>query len=206
MDYGWTSCEDENIVMRTDAKNHVTTSRTIHLLEKGNNPQDFYVAKRSLFGSVNGLAYLVQNIHAHKGEVCFLPECRQKFSRAAHREGPRQVMFAETQHTGQQLELNTCEHKSQDATKITSVFADSRIQFLWSVMSIFVRALCLCFVLLFLLLSVAHPSSSFVIVALSIPHCVVKSDRSSLDDDSLKTYYEALALSRHSINLELRKT
>ena len=41
-------------------------------------------------------------------------------------------------------------------------------------------------------------------MAVSIPHCVVKSDRLSLDDDRLREdcYYEALAFSRNSINLE----
>ena len=38
-------------------------------------------------------------------------------------------MFAGTQHTEEQKDLNTCELKSQDATKITSALADSRIQF-----------------------------------------------------------------------------
>ena len=53
--------------------------------------------------------------------------------------------------------------------------------------------LCLCLALM-----------SFVTMAVSIPHCVVKSDRMSLDDDQVREdhYYEALALSRHSINLE----
>ena len=56
-----------------------------------------------------------------------------------------------------------------------------------------------------LLLSVALPASSFVTMAVSIPHCVVKSDRLSLDDDRLceDYHYEALAFSRHSINLKL---
>ena len=55
------------------------------------------------------------------------------------------------------------------------------------------------------LLSVASPSSSFVTVAVSIPHCVVKSDRLSMDDDWLREHYlyEAFAFSRHSTNLEL---
>ena len=44
------SGEVANIHMRTDAKNLVTTARTIHLPEqKGDNPHDFYVAKGSLF-------------------------------------------------------------------------------------------------------------------------------------------------------------
>ena len=53
-----------------------------------------------------------------------------------------------------------------------------------------------------LLLSVALPSSSLVTMAVSIPHWVVKS--LSQDEDSLREdyYYEALAFSRHTINLE----
>ena len=45
----------------------------------------------------------------------------------------------------------------------------------------------------------------FVTMAVSIPHCVVKSDRLSLEEDRLREgyYYEALAFFRHSINLEL---
>ena len=42
-------------------------------------------------------------------------------------------------------------------------------------------------------------------MAVSIPHCVVKSDRPSLDEDRLRGdyYCEALAFFRHNINLEL---
>ena len=56
-----------------------------------------------------------------------------------------------------------------------------------------------------LLLSVAARPSSFVTMAVSTPHWVVKSDRLSLDEDCLREdyYCEPLALSRHSINLEL---
>ena len=43
----------------------------------------------------------------------------------------------ETQHAKEQNALNTCERKDQNATKITSAFADSCIQFPWPVMSIF---------------------------------------------------------------------
>ena len=41
-------------------------------------------------------------------------------------------------------------------------------------------------------------------MAALIPHCVVKSDRLSPDEDRLREdyYYEALSFSRHSINLE----
>ena len=57
------------------------------------------------------------------------------------------------------------------------------------------------------LLGVAPPPSSCVTMAVSIPHWVVKSDRLSLDEDRLREdyYYEALALSRHTINLEFGK-
>ena len=42
-------------------------------------------------------------------------------------------------------------------------------------------------------------------MAVSIPHCVVRSDRLSLDEDRLRgdCYCEALAFFRHNINLEL---
>ena len=46
------------------------------------------------------------------------------------------VMFAGPQHTMEQKELNTRKRKGQDATKKTSAFADSCIQFLWSMMPI----------------------------------------------------------------------
>ena len=67
------------------------------------------------------------------------------------------------------------------------------------------RMLCLCLALMNLLLGAALPSSSFVTMAVSTPHCVVKSDRWSPDDDGFLEdyYYEALAFFRHSINQEL---
>ena len=66
------------------------------------------------------------------------------------------------------------------------------------------RMLCLCLALMTLVLSVAPPSSGFVTKAVSIPHCVVKSDRLSPDEDRLREdyFHEALAFSRHTINLE----
>ena len=122
--------------------------------------------------------------------------------------------------------MNTRERKGQDATKITSAFADSCIQFLWSVMPILMttltwmvrkipnrntieelteeideagfvynffypptRMLCLCLALMNLLLSVALPCSNFVTMAVTTPHCLVKSDRLSLDDDRLREDY-----------------
>ena len=66
------------------------------------------------------------------------------------------------------------------------------------------RMLCLCLALLNLLLNVAPSSSTFVTMAVSIPHWVVKSNSLSPDDECLRedNCYEALAFSRHTINLE----
>ena len=60
-------------------------------------------------------------------------------------------------------------------------------------MSILTRMVCLCLALMNFLFSVALPSSSFVTMAELTPHCVEPEDN----------YYEVLAFSRHSINLEL---
>ena len=51
---------------------------------------------------------------------------------------------------------------------------------------------------------VAHPSSSLVTMAILIPHWVVNSDRFSPEEDRLREdyYYEAIAFSRHTIDLE----
>ena len=47
------SGEVANLHMRTDAKNLVTTARTMYLPEqKGDHPHDFYVSKRSLFRKI----------------------------------------------------------------------------------------------------------------------------------------------------------
>ena len=73
-------------------------------------------------------------MYAHK-EVFFLNTL--KISHASTlQEGQFRVMFAGTQKTKEQKELNTREGKYEDATKITSAPAESRIQFLWSVMPI----------------------------------------------------------------------
>ena len=132
------------------------------------------------------------------------------------REGPFQVMFVGTQQTREQKELNRRKRKGQGATKITSAFADSCIQFLWSVMPISMTAVtwtiedftdkideagfvgqynicylprrmsCLCLALMNLLLCVAPPPCSFVTMAVSTPYWVVKSDRLSRDEDRLR--------------------
>ena len=49
-------------------------------------------------------------------------------------------MFAEAQHTKEQKKMNTRVRKGHDAAQITSAFADSCIQFLWSVMPISMAA------------------------------------------------------------------
>ena len=66
------------------------------------------------------------------------------------------------------------------------------------------RMLCLCLALVNFLLSVAPTSSSLVTMSVSIPHWVVKSDRLSPDEDSLREdyCYAALAFSLHTINLK----
>ena len=55
--------------------------------------------------------------------------------------------------------------------------------------------LLMCLPVMNLLLIVPPPSSSFVTMAVSIPHWVLKSDRLSPDEDSLREdyYYEAIA-------------
>ena len=50
--------------------------------------------------------------------------------------GPFQLMSAGTQLTREQKELNTREREGRDATKMASAFAESCIQFLWSVMPV----------------------------------------------------------------------
>ena len=72
------------------------------------------------------------------------------------------MMFVRNQHINEQDELNTCKLESQDATKITSALADSRINFSLPMMSLLVRTLCLCFVLMTIFLSVSPFSPSFV--------------------------------------------
>ena len=69
------------------------------------------------------------------------------------------------------------------------------------------RMLCLCLALTNVLLSVAPLSSSFVTMTVSIPHSVVNSDSLSQDADCLREGYdyEALAFSRHIVDLEFEK-
>ena len=115
-------------------------------------------------------------------------------------------MFAGTQNTTTQKELNTPERTGQDAAKITSAFADSCIQFLSSARPILLRML---FVFVFgfheLFALCCASFSSFVMMEIFRPHCVVKSDKWSLDDDRRREdcHCETIATSRHSINQEL---
>ena len=82
------------------------------------------------------LVNLVYNIFAHKGEGSFLPNALKISLAPTNQERPLQVMFVGTQQQKEQQELNTRERKGQDATKITSAFAETCIQFLWSVVPI----------------------------------------------------------------------
>ena len=86
--------------------------------------------------------YLVQNIHAHKGQGSFLLEQSQDLSCT---NSPRTTFSGDvcadsTDQRAKGIEY-ACERKGQDATKITSDFADSCIQFLWSVMPIPMKTL-----------------------------------------------------------------
>ena len=78
-----------------------------------------------------------QNIYAHKGQGSFLLEQSQDLSCT---NSPRTTFSGyvcgdSTDQRAKGIEY-ACERKGQDATKITSAFADSCIQFLWSVMPI----------------------------------------------------------------------
>ena len=63
---------------------------------------------------------------------------------------------------------------------------------------------CLCLALVNLLHSVAPPSLSLVTMAIFIPHWVVNSDRLSPEEARFREdyYFEALAFSRHTVDLE----
>ena len=102
-------------------------------------------------------------------------------------------MFVGTRHTQEQKELKTCKREGQNATKITSALTDSCIQSPWPVMSILMRILYLCLALMNLLFSVAPPYSNFAFVVVLKPRRVETEDY----------YYEALAISRRKITLEL---
>ena len=79
-------------------------------------------------------------MQSREKEVFFLNTLKISLA-PTHQEGPSQVMCVRTQQEKEQNELNTRKRKGQDATKITSAFADSYIQFLWSVMPILMTTL-----------------------------------------------------------------
>ena len=108
-----------------------------------------------------------------------------------------------TQHTKDQKELNLCKRKGQDTTKITSASADSRIGFSWKMVSFLVRTLCLCLVLMTIFLSVSPFSPSLVTMSSSAPSGVRRVNRWTQNAEQRREnfYHEALAVSRHNINL-----
>ena len=114
------------------------------------------------------------------------------------------MMFAGTQRTKEQKELNTCKRKGQDTTKITSASADSRIEFSWKMVSFLVRTLCLCLVLMTIFLSVSPFSPRLVTMSSSAPSGVrrVNSWTQNAKQRRENLYCEALAFLRHDINLQ----
>ena len=108
----------------------------------------------------------VEHFCTREKDVFFLNALRFPVT-PTQREGPFHVMFVRNQHTDEQQELNMCEFESQDATKITSVSADSRINFSRTMRSLLVRTSCLCFVLMTIVLSVSRVSPSIVTISSS---------------------------------------
>ena len=86
-------------------------------------------------------------MHTREKDIFFLNALKISLAPTLQ-EGPFQVMCVRKLHVVEQKELNTCELESQDAARITSALADSRIQLSWSVMSTLVRTLCLCLALM----------------------------------------------------------
>ena len=120
------------------------------------------------------------------------------------REEPFHVMFVRNQHRGEQNELIMCEFESQDATKIMSASADSRINFSWVIMSFWVRPWCLCLVLLTIFLNVFLLSPSLVTMSSSPPsgvHRVNIWTRKAAEHRRENYYNDSLAFSRYNIYL-----
>ena len=138
-------------------------------------------------------------MHTREKDILFLNALKISLA-ATPQEGPCHVMFVGILHTEDHKELNTCEFKSQDTTKLTCAIADSRTQFSWSVMTSFVRMWCLCLASQWFtpLLSI------FVTMSLSKPIGVVRVNRWTrvLTSAVKAIIYEALGLSRHIIDLE----
>ena len=93
--------------------------------------------------------------------------------------------------------------ENQDATKITSALADSRIYSSWTTVSFLVKKLCWCLVLMTIFLSVSPISPSFVTMPSSKPIGVGRVNRWTRNTaERLENHdYESLAFSRHNIDL-----
>ena len=109
------------------------------------------------------------------------------------REGPFHVMFVRT-HTY---------FEYQDAANMTSAPANSRIDFSRTMVSLLVRTLCLCLVLMTIFLSVSLFSSSFLTMSSSKPIGIGRVNRWTRNSaERFENYYfESLAFSRHIIDL-----
>ena len=143
-------------------------------------------------------------MHTREKDILFLSAFKISLA-PTPQEGPCHVVFVGILHTEDQKELSTCEFKSQDTTKLPCAIADSRTQFSWSVMSIFVRMLCLCLALMTPIPSVSQPFFSiFVTMSLSKPIGVVRVNTwTRMLTSAVKNYYyEALGFSRHNIDPE----
>ena len=92
--------------------------------------------------------------------------------------------------------------ENQDATKITSALADSRIYFSWTMVSFLLRTLRLCLVLM-TIFSVSPISPRFVTMSSSKPIGVGRVNRWTRNSaERLENHdYESLAFSRHNIDL-----
>ena len=123
-----------NIHMRTDAKNLVTTARTIHLPEQIETGKlldvDIHSDFRTPMEHKASLSTWCRTfMHTKEKEVFFLNTLKTSLAQTLQ-ERPFQVTFVGTQQTREQKELNTRKCQGQDATKITSAPAESCIQFL----------------------------------------------------------------------------
>ena len=204
--------------MRTDAKNLVTTARTMYLAEQKETIHMMsMLRKEACSGNINDLVQIstqncladsltkasakaenlitavktwrlwkltviqmsghpwstrpsclpgVEHFCTREKDVFFLNALRFPLT-PTQREGPFHVMFVRNQHTDEQQELNMCEFESQDATKITSASADSRINFSRTMRSLLVRTSCLCLVLMIL-------SQCFTFFSQHCDHVIIK--------------------------------
>ena len=113
------------------AYNLITAVQTRKMLDIDMHPDFITLMEHKNFLSI----WCKTCLHTREKEAFFLNTLMISLVQTAQ-EGPFQVMFAGTQHTKEQKELNTRERKGQDITKRTSAPAESCIQFPWSMMSI----------------------------------------------------------------------